>query len=400
MNNWIQAARQRERLRPRRGCLPSTCIPMLLLLGGLLVWAPMRADGQIFSISQIANTNVLVGMPITIQISITNTTGATSSLGWSLSSNPTTDASIAPTNTGPQDSTIFSWTPTQAVQVTFAVTAIQIGSQYANTMIFSVTATNSTSAGTPPYLALPFSTTNITFGMTLTLTAFATNTDGSANALTFSLGTNALAAGATIANSTPTNGLFQWTPSAAQAGFVYPMEVIVTEQTNPPLSTTQTLTVNVILTNNCVQYDQVLLAAANGGTVTLTNCPTLVVSDTIVVTASNVVLNGISNNVTIAGNNLMRLFTVLPGASLTLNGLTLLGGQSDNGGAIYNTAGGTVMLSNCVFAGNSAVGTSGTNGVDGDSDPNYGRNGTDASSGLAGVGGAILNLGALIANSC
>ena len=400
MNNWIQAARQRERLRPRRGCLPSTCIPMLLLLGGLLVWAPMRADGQIFSISQIANTNVLVGMPITIQISITNTTGATSSLGWSLSSNPTTDASIAPTNTGPQDSTIFSWTPTQAVQVTFAVTAIQIGSQYANTMIFSVTATNSTSAGTPPYLALPFSTTNITFGMTLTLTAFATNTDGSANALTFSLGTNALAAGATIANSTPTNGLFQWTPSAAQTGFVYPMEVIVTEQTNPPLSTTQTLTVNVILTNNCVQYDQVLLAAANGGTVTLTNCPTLVVSDTIVVTASNVVLNGISNNVTIAGNNLMRLFTVLPGASLTLNGLTLLGGQSDNGGAIYNTAGGTVMLSNCVFAGNSAVGTSGTNGVDGDSDPNYGRNGTDASSGLAGVGGAILNLGALIANSC
>src|ERR1039457_5274855 len=93
MNKWIQAARQRERLRPRRGCLPSTCIPMLLLLGGLLVWAPMRADGQIFSISQIANTNVLVGMPITIQISITNTTGATSSLGWSLSSNPTTDAS-------------------------------------------------------------------------------------------------------------------------------------------------------------------------------------------------------------------------------------------------------------------------------------------------------------------
>ena len=54
---------------------------------------------------------------------------------------------------------------------------------------------------------------------------------------------------------------------------------------------------------------------------------------------------------------LLRLFTVQPGASLTLNGLTLLGGKSDSGGAIYNMAGGTVVLSNCVVAGNSAAGS-------------------------------------------
>ena len=50
--------------------------------------------------------------------------------------------------------------------------------------------------------------------------------------------------------------------------------------------------------------------------------------------------------------------------------------------------------------GNNAVGASGSNGVDGDSDPNSGRNGTDASPGGTGVGGAILNLGSLTANSC
>src|ERR1019366_2698301 len=132
------------------------------------------------------------------------------------------------------------------------------------------------------------STTNITFGMTLTFTAFATNTDGSANALIFNLDTNTVSAGATIVNSTPTNGLFQWTPTAAQAGLIYPMAVIVTEQTNPAISTTQAFTVNVVLTNNCAQYNEVLAAAAHGGTVTLTNCPTLLVSDTITVTAPNV----------------------------------------------------------------------------------------------------------------
>src|ERR1017187_6557901 len=397
MNNWIQAMPECGRFRSRRMRLPAASIPMLILLGGLLVWSPMRAGGQVFGINAIPNINVLVGTPITFQISVTNTTGANVPLTWSLNSSPSSTASISPISTGPLDPTTFIWTPAQTQSVLFTVSVSQINTTNISATSFSVTVTNNTVVTGAPYLALPLTVTNITSGMTLTFTAFATNTDSSANTLTFSLDANTVAAGATITNITPTNGLFQWTPAAAQAGFVYEMRVIVTELSSPPLSTTQAFTVNVLLTNNCSQYPQFLATVAAGGYIPLTNCPTLVLSNTITV-SNSVVLDAVSGSVTIAGNNLLRLFTVLPGASLTLNGVTLQGGSSDRGGAIYNS--GTVVLSNCVVAGNNAVGASGINGTDGDSDPNYGKDGSDASPGQAGIGGAVFNLGTLIANSC
>src|ERR1019366_3921126 len=237
----------------------------------------------------------------------------------------------------------------QTQSVLFTVSVSQINTTNISATSFSVTVTNNTVVTGAPYLALPLTLTNITSCMTLTFTAFATNTDSSANTLTFSLDANAVAAGATITNITPTNGLFQWTPAAAQAGFVYEMRVIVTELSSPPLSTTQAFTVNVLLTNNCSQYPQFLAAVAAGGYVPLTNCPTLVLSNTITI-SNSVVLDAVSGSVTIAGNN--------------------------------------------------ALGASGINGTDGGSDPNYGKDGSDASPGHAGIGGAVFNLGTLIANSC
>src|ERR1039458_7495256 len=121
MNNWIQATLERRRFRPQRRRFPATSIPMLFLLGGLLIWGPDRASGQFFGISPITNTSVLVGTPLTIQISVTNTTGANIPLTWTLSSNPTTDAILSPLSTGPLDPTTFSWTPTQAQAVLFTV---------------------------------------------------------------------------------------------------------------------------------------------------------------------------------------------------------------------------------------------------------------------------------------
>ena len=78
MINSVQATPERGPLRPRQRRITAIALPMLLVLGGLLVWAPAQANAQVFAINPISNASVLVGTPITIQISLTNTTGATS----------------------------------------------------------------------------------------------------------------------------------------------------------------------------------------------------------------------------------------------------------------------------------------------------------------------------------
>src|ERR1017187_5170527 len=376
MNNWIQAVLERGSFRRRRRRFPATSIPMLLMLGVVLLWPSVSAQGQ-FALNQIANTNVPVNRVLQIQTSVTDSNIPRSQLNFSLTSAPpNTDATNASITV---DTGVFTWVPAITQTVTFTVSATNRGAvnQGASTN-FIVTVTNTAIPVNPPSLTLPFSSpTNITVGMTLTFTAIAATTDGSSNPLTFRLAdTNGLAIGVPPgARIDPTPGGFPWTPADYQANGEYPMEVIVTEaNTNTSLSATQAFTVGIPpLVNDCAQYSNVLWTVANGGPpLLLDNCPTLVLPTTLVVTADNVTLTAGTNGATISGNNLVRLFTVMPGASLTLNGLTLLGGQSDNGGAIYIMAGGAVILNNCVFAGNSAAGASGSNGVDGNSDPNYG----------------------------
>src|ERR1035438_7174373 len=114
MINSVQASSGLRPLRaPRRGVRASLLL-LLFGLGGLLVWAPGQAGAQVFAINPINNLNVLVGTPITIQVSVTNTTGASSQLTWSLNSNPATTANLDPLITGPFDPTTFNWTPAQA----------------------------------------------------------------------------------------------------------------------------------------------------------------------------------------------------------------------------------------------------------------------------------------------
>jgi sugar lactone lactonase YvrE len=71
--------------------------------------------------------------------------------------------------------------------------------------------------------------------------------------------------------------------------------------------------------------------------------------------AHDVVLDGSGHAVTISGQNQMRVFAVMPKVHLTLLNLTVADGLSDQGGGLYNK-GGTVILSNCVFTLNQAVG--------------------------------------------
>jgi hypothetical protein len=397
MNDRLQATAERELLRQLRKRVRAIWLLTPLVLGGLMVWAPLHADGQVFGINPIDNISVLVGTPISIPISVTNTTTGTSVLFWSLTGNPTT-ASISPTNTDPQGTTTFSWTPTAAQVVTFTVAVSQFDTINFAATSFTVTVTNSTTAGTPPYLALPFSTaTNITLGTTLTFTAFATNTDGSANALTFSLDPVAAAAGATITTINSTSGLFQWTPTVG--GHYDNVQVIVTEAVTS-LSATQAFSVDVLLTNNCAQLDQFLAAVQHGGYFMLSNCTTIVLTNTLTI-SNNVVLDAGTNSVTISGNNLVRLFTVLPGVTnFTLNGLTVSGGQDPNGGGIYISPGAMVVLTNCTFTGNLATGANGAAGAVGSSGGVNGGNGGNGTGGGSAFGGAIYNLGSLTALGC
>ena len=110
---------------------------------------------------------------------------------------------------------------------------------------------------------------------------------------------------------------------------------------------------------------------------------------------NNVIIDAGTNGVLFQGNGTnggTRIFNVFPNAMLTLNNLILTGGIATNGGAIYNA--GTLIVSNCLFAGNTATNTTGTNGANG---PLGGQgNGANGGSGAGAAGGAIYSTGPLI----
>ena len=75
----------------------------------------------------------------------------------------------------------------------------------------------------------------------LTFTASATDTDQPPQTLTFSLGT-----GAPTGASITTNGVFNWTPTAAQAPSTNPVSVIVSDSGVPQMSATTSFSVVVL----------------------------------------------------------------------------------------------------------------------------------------------------------
>ena len=328
-----------------------SALPRLLLLGGLLAWSPMRAGAQSFQISRIADTNVPVGYQIGIPVSVVNPSIPANQLNFGL----------APTRTGSPNSNIdtnglITWGPTSTQQVTFTVTVTNKFFPFDSTFTnFTVTVTNViTPVSTVVIDAIPPQT--VAEGTTLIFTNHAHATDNPANALVFSL-VNA-PGGASITNNSPTNGVFTWTPTAAQALIPsYTIRELVTEP-SASVSNYQDFQVTITRTNDCAEIAQFLAAVQQGGYFMLSNCTTIVLTNTLTI-SNSVTLDAGTNNVTIAGNNLFRLFTILPGVTLTLRGITLSGGQDPNGGGLYISQGAVVVLTNCTLAGNLAAGASG-----------------------------------------
>ncbi len=128
---------------------------------------------------------------------------------------------------------IITWTPSQSQgPSTNTITTVVTNSNPYDLVNPSLSATNSfTVIVFAPTLA-PLANFNVNVGQTVSFTASATDNDNT-RTLTFSLG--AAPAGASI-NS---NGLFNWRPPVTSAGLSNNIQVIVTDNSVPSLSATQ-----------------------------------------------------------------------------------------------------------------------------------------------------------------
>ncbi|HEU0009129.1 MAG TPA: putative Ig domain-containing protein, partial [Verrucomicrobiae bacterium] len=140
---------------------------------------------------------------------------------------------------------LFAWTPAEAQgpgSYPITVRVMDDGApNLSATRSFTVTVNEVNNA---PTLALLLSRT-VAEGSTLTVTNSATDTDTPPQSFTYSLDPGA-PAGAAI---DPTSGLFTWTPSEAQGPGNHAIVIRVTDNGDPPLSGTGTLTVSVIEVN-------------------------------------------------------------------------------------------------------------------------------------------------------
>ena len=374
-----------------------------MVLGALLMWSPLARGVSPLVLNPINPTNVTVGNLLTLKVTYSNQDIVPPN------SVVFPDLTNAPTNASITSSGVFTWQPTSSQATSASGTNItvwayeQLNPPNRAFITFTVVVTNYVPPVQRPSLGPIQNNYTIAAGSLLRFPIYATNTDGSSSNIIFDLGTSTSAVITDITSiGNVFTGYFQWTPTADDAG-ENSMSVTAVEQSSPTKSSdSKDFTVTVALDSDCPQHAEFLSVVENGGVAQLSDCPTLVLSNTVVITKDVTILGDMGDtNVTITGNDLVRLFTVRSGGSLTLSNLTLLGGRSISGGAIYVEKGGSVTAIDCTFRQNLADGLDGLSGTAGDgSDPNYGKGGGDALSGWLGAGGAICNLGTLDVYSC
>jgi hypothetical protein len=137
------------------------------------------------------------------------------------------------------------------------------------------------------------------------------------------------------------------------------------------------------------------LALNGGGVVTFSTDCSITLSHQIAINQAETTIDANGHSVLIGASNAVPLFDV--STNLTLRGLSLVNGKSSvSGGALYIRPGVVVIANRCIFAGNSAAGTSGAAGANGATNSlATGGNGANGTQGTSALGGAIYNLGAL-----
>jgi len=111
--------------------------------------------------------------------------------------------------------------------------------------------------------------------------------------------------------------------------------------------------------------ESVLRAAlAGGGLVTFACDGTIPLSAPLLITNATA-LDATGHTVVLSGNKTVRVFEVLPGASVSLTNLTIADGAANRGAGLLNQSG-KVVCTGCVFRGNEARGTNGLNNASGE----------------------------------
>jgi hypothetical protein len=143
-------------------------------------------------------------------------------------------------------------------------------------------------------------------------------------------------------------------------------------------------------------------AWAGDGFVRLTQDCIVTLTNTVLLN-SNTTIDAQGHQVTISGNNQVRIFDIQSQTPIAINliGLTLRGGKSTKGAALNISENATVLLTNCNLSGNHAVGKAGfvgTGGITNTSGDGWG--GGNGGAGSTGQGGAIFSLGNLSMFNC
>jgi hypothetical protein len=194
---------------------------------GLINFAPV--------LSPISSQSIDEGVPLSFVATAIDPDGPRDTVTFSLASGAPSGASID------SASGRFTWTPTEAQGPgIFSMTIVASDSgtssrSSARTFLVLVREVN-----TRPIVA-PTASQSVVEGHLLTYSVSAQDTDIPANVLTYRLGTDA-PSGVTI---NPSTGVVSWTPTEAQGPSVSTFTILVSDNGEPSLTASQTLTVNV-----------------------------------------------------------------------------------------------------------------------------------------------------------
>ena len=137
--------------------------------------------------------------------------------------------------------------------------------------------------------------------------------------------------------------------SAIQAVDEAPVEEVASEDVDALAATDNT---DVLAADGDGNFTELQNSIDSSGTVIMSKDYTRVEGESTLSITKDVTLIG--NNQKIDGNNLGGIFNVNSGCTLTLMGVTLINGNAENGGAIYNN-GGTLTIVNSNFLNNTAT---------------------------------------------
>ncbi|MEK7678284.1 MAG: Ig-like domain-containing protein, partial [Verrucomicrobiota bacterium] len=184
------------------------------------------------------STNVVEGSLLEFTATATDPDLPAQTLTFSLD-NPPAGAAIDPA------SGRFTWTPGESLGGTATNVTVRVtdngdpSKSAAETIVVTVVDTNG-----PPVLGA-IGNKSVVEGNLLTFTATATDADIPAQTLTFSLD-----AGAPSGANITAGGVFTWTPGEALGGTVPTITIRVTDNGNPSMSASETITISVLDTNS------------------------------------------------------------------------------------------------------------------------------------------------------